>query len=148
MLSFQPFFGDLDREIDRFIDQQRRKRPVAQFGSRAWQPNMDLFETEDMVVAILELAGINQDSLDLTVDQRALLVRGQRAPATQHQPYSYHHMEIAYGPFERALTLPAAVDTEQTTARVRDGMLEICMPKQRAQQISINVTWSEGESGS
>ncbi len=147
MLRFQPFFGDLDREIDRFIDQQRRKRPIAQFGGRGWQPLMDLFETEDMVVAIVELAGVNQESLELTVEQRSLLVRGQRAPTTQHQPYSYHMMEISYGPFERAVTLPAAVDTEQTTARVRDGILEVCMPKQQAQHIAIQVTWTEAESG-
>jgi HSP20 family protein len=146
MLRFEPF-GDLDREIGRFIDQQRRKRPIAQFGTRGWQPAMDLFETEDMLVAVMELAGVDQESLELILEQRSLRVRGERRPATQHQPHSYHVIEIPYGPFERAVPLPAAVDTERTTAQVREGMLEICMPKHQSQRISINVTWLETESG-
>jgi HSP20 family molecular chaperone IbpA len=51
-------------------------------------------------------------------------------------------MEINHGPFERAIQLPARVDGETTRARMHEGMLEVCMPKLQAQQISITITSS------
>jgi HSP20 family protein len=134
-------FGDMDREIDRFIDQyQRHKRPAVQFGAHHWRPLVDLFETPDMVVALVELAGVDQEQLDVVVEGTVLTVRGRREQATDQRPSSYHIMEINHGPFERAIQLPTRVDGEQTRARMHEGMLEICMPKVRAQQISVTIT--------
>lgn len=131
---------DLDREIDRFIQQmQGRKRPVVQFGHRVWRPLVDLFETDDLVVAIVELAGVDQDAVDITIQDRLLIMRGERAGASEHQPRSYHLMEISHGAFERAIPLPASVDPERASANVRNGMLEVCMPKAAPQRIAINV---------
>ena len=148
MLRFESHFGDLDREIDRYIDQmQRQKRPVVQFGHRVWRPLVDLFETEDMLVAIVELAGVDQDALDISVEDRTLAVRGARSLASERQPSSYHVMEISHGRFERVVPLPVSVDPDRTAASVRNGMLEICMPKTRAQRISISVVTTEPTDG-
>lgn len=148
MLHFEPHFGDLDREIDRFIDQmQRSKRPVVQFGQRAWRPLVDMFETDTMLVAIVELAGVDQSSVDIAVEDRALVIRGERAPRFQHQPSSYHLLEINHGPFERIVPLPTSVEPDRTSAAMRDGMLEVCMPKAQPQSISITVRSSEQGDG-
>ena len=134
------FYGDLDREIDRFFDHfQRQKRPVVQFGSRAWQPRVDLFETTDMVVAVVELAGVLEEQVDLVVQSKALVVRGQRGDPSEHRPHSYHLLEIASGAFERVVPLPAGVDPENTTAALRNGLLEVCMPKSRPRAITITI---------
>lgn len=140
MLRFSPFYGDLDREIGRFIDRQRQKRPAVQFQGAAWRPQVDLFETQDMVVALVELAGVDQSQVDITIEERLLIVRGQRSDLSEHQPHSYHIMEISHGSFERAVPLPASVDAEATQADIRNGMLQICMPKSRRQEIAISIT--------
>lgn len=141
---FVPLYGNLDREIDRFIDHyQRQKRPIVQFGSRGWRPLMDVFETEDMVVALVELAGVSQEEVDVVIEDRALQVRGQRGGATEHRPRSYHLMEINHGPFERTVALPAKVNPEDAKATIRDGLLEICMPKARSRATAINISRSE-----
>lgn len=146
MLRFESYFRDLDREIDRYIQQmQRQKRPVVQFGQRAWRPLIDLFETDDMLVAIVELAGVDQDALDITVEGRLLAVRGQRTLGSEQQPSSYHVMEINHGLFERIVPLPTSVDPEGTSANVRNGMLEVCMPKAKAQRISISTQSEPGD---
>lgn len=143
---FVPLYGDLDREIDRFIDHyQRQKRPMVQFGSRGWRPLMDVFETEDMVVALVELAGVAQGEVDVVVQDTVLQVRGQRGGASEHRPRSYHVMEIHQGPFERTVALPAKVDPESTRAALRDGLLEVCMPKARVHTIAINISHAEPE---
>ena len=149
MLRFEPHFGDLDREIDRFIDQmQRTKRPVVQFGHRVWRPLVDVFETEDMVVAVVELAGVDHNALDITVQDRTLAIRGQRAAPSELRPSSYQQMEISHGPFERILHLPASVDSERTSAKMRSGMLEVCMPKVQRQHVAIRVNFVEPTGGS
>lgn len=149
MLRFEPYFGDLDREMGRFIDRmQRQKRPLVKFGGQSWAPLMDVFETEDMVVAIVELAGVDDSQVQVTVQDRTLTVSGQRQHRTEHQPYSYHVIEISQGTFERTVSLPAVVDAEQTKAAIRNGMLEVCMPKLQPQRISINVFHVESQGGS
>jgi len=140
MLRFSPFYGDLDREIERFIDQQRQKRPPVQFRTSGWRPAVNLFETPDMVVALVELAGVDETQVEIVIQDRMLLLRGQRGEATEHRAHSYHIMEINEGPFERVVPLPASVDGESTSAEMRNGMLQICMPKTQAQQIAISVT--------
>ncbi|HLG70643.1 MAG TPA: Hsp20/alpha crystallin family protein [Chloroflexota bacterium] len=133
--------NDFDRAIQRFIDQtQRQKRPAVQFQQRGWRPAVDVFETEDMVVAVVELAGVDESALDISVEDRALAIRGQRERISPHQPRSYQLMEIHRGAFERVVPLPAPVDPDRTQASIRSGMLEVCMPKAKPQRISINVS--------
>ena len=147
MLRFDSYFRDLDREIDRWIDQmQRPKRPVVQFGQHVWRPLIDLFETDDMLVAVVELAGVEQEALDIAVENRTLTIRGRRALGSERQPSSYQVLEISHGPFERIVPLPVSVDADRTSASMRNGMLEVCMPKAQPQRISINLT-SEPASG-
>jgi len=141
------FPGDFDREIDRFFDHvQRRKRQPVQFTSQTWRPLMDVFETDDMVVALVELAGVDEGQLEVTVEDRTLAIRGSRGQTSEHQPHSYYVMEINHGPFERVLQLPAQVDPRGTRAATRNGLLEICMPKIKAQQITITII-QEGNGG-
>ena len=136
-------FGDIDREIGQFIDQyQRHKRPAVQFGHHSWRPLVDLFETPDMVVALVELAGVDQEQIEVVVEGSVLTVRGRRGEATEQRPSSYHIMEINHGVFERAIQLPTRVDGEKTQARMHEGILEVCMPKLQAHQISISITSS------
>jgi HSP20 family molecular chaperone IbpA len=53
-------------------------------------------------------------------------------------------MEVNSGPFERAIPLPARVEPEGTTATIREGMLEITLPKVQQQRITINVVVADG----
>jgi len=134
-------FGDIDREIDRFIDQyQRHKRPAVHFGAHSWRPLVDVFETPDMVVALVELAGVDQEQLEVVVEDRVLTIRGRRGEGTDQRPSSYHIMEISHGPFERTIQLPTRVDGENTRAATHEGLLEVRMPKLQPQQISITIT--------
>src|SRR5688572_11424451 len=72
---------DLQREIDRYLQQVAgAKRPVAMFTRSTWQPAVDVYETSDAVVALVDLAGLSQDEIDLVVGRNALTVRGVRRP--------------------------------------------------------------------
>ena len=131
----------LQREMDRYVQRMAQKRPPAvAFSQRTWQPAVDVYETADAVVAVVELAGVSLDGIDLVVARGALTVRGQREATGDGVDRRYSCLEIPYGPFERTVQLPATVSPDSTTASYRAGFLEIRMPKlntSSAQRVTV-----------
>jgi HSP20 family protein len=141
---------DWPREMERYLAHFNRagKRPTIRFTDRAqpspiWTPALDMYETDDAVVLLLELSGVEADQTDVHVEPHRLTVSGVRRE--QHGPYapderrSYHALEIPYGRFERSIHLPAGIDTEAAQANYRDGLLEIRLPKRVARQVRVNL---------
>ncbi|MCS6772421.1 MAG: Hsp20/alpha crystallin family protein [Kiritimatiellae bacterium] len=100
-----------------------------------WAPNADVFEGPEGLVVRVEIAGVPPDSIELVVDDRALLVRGVRRELHAGQPttgYRYRQMEIDFGPFERVIPLPFPVDGDRSRATMQQGMLTVTLPRAAA----------------
>ena len=80
-------------------------RPSEQLGSDRWQPAADVYETEGSIVVRLELAGVRGSEISVTVDGDILRIRGVRHPRIDGDAQRLHQMEIASGPFERAIRI-------------------------------------------
>ena len=133
MFEFQrPWIGNLDqlqREMERYLDHiQRSKHPVI-FSQRVWQPAADVYETREAVVAVFELAGVPESDIHLVVARDSVTVQGERKEMAQSNERTYSVLEIPFGPFERTVALPAAVNPEAATAQYQAGFLEVTMPK-------------------
>ena len=87
----------------------------------AWTPNTDVYETPDGLVVKLEIAGIEKDDLEITLNDRLLLVRGHRKDPCREKRCSFRQMEIDYGAFERRIVIPRSVDGSRV--RRRTGMV-------------------------
>jgi HSP20 family protein len=100
-------------------------------GHSAWTPNCDVYETADFLCVKMELAGIWRDDLEIILDDRLLLVRGQRKdPCRQKQQRcSFRQMEVDYGFFERRIVIPRMVDGNRVLATFHNGFLHIELPK-------------------
>ena len=124
----------MQREMERYLHHvaHRKPHPVV-FSRRAWEPAIDVFETSDAVVALVDLSGVSEKDIDLVVARDSLTVRGERkdqdAGARPERMYSL--MEIPFGPFERTVRFAAAVNPDETQASYRSGFLEVVMPKLR-----------------
>ena len=96
-----------------------------------WTPNTDVYETPEHLVVKLELAGIEREDLEITLEDRLLLVRGYRKdPCRQRHPRcSFRQMEIDYGAFERRIIIPRTVDGNRVRATFHNGFLHIELPK-------------------
>jgi HSP20 family protein len=105
-----------------------------------WSPNTDVYETPDALVVKLELAGIEKDDLEITLNDRLLLVRGHRKdPCRQHR-CSFRQMEIDYGYFERRIVIPRSVDGGRVRAQFHNGFLHIELPKaQKSEHATVTV---------
>ena len=117
------FFGD-------FPDRLRGDR---------WQPDVDIFETEDDLQVRVELAGVAREDVRVTLDANVLQISGERAPSSSTEVMRLHQMEIASGPFERRIALPASIDRERVSARLSEGVLNVTLGKRRQTRRSVKV---------
>lgn len=127
---FAEFFGD-------FPDRLRGDR---------WQPDVDVFETQDDLQVRVELAGVALEDLRVTVDANVLQISGERAPSGSAEVTRLHQMEIASGPFERRIALPASIDRERVSARLSDGVLSVTLGKRRPVRRSVEVEGGSSKS--
>jgi HSP20 family protein len=94
-----------------------------------FRPAVDCFFTEDppQLVVVVELAGVDPDSIELSVEERALTISGSRArPRVPGQVYQ--QAEIEYGRFERRIPLEQDIDAAAASAAYDAGMLRITLP--------------------
>ena len=108
-------------------------------------PPVDVYETKDSVVVVMELAGINEQEVRITIAGDKLTIRGEREDRQATPGRLYTQMEICCGPFERTITLPAEIDADKTTGTYHDGFLEIVLPRaQRPLNRQVRITFGEG----
>ena len=96
----------------------------------AFEPNADVFVDEEggRVVAVVEIAGADPDTLHVGVDARDLYIGGQRLEAVRLRRGSFVQKEIAYGEFVKRIPLPVAVEFDGVAASYADGLLVVVLP--------------------
>lgn len=105
-----------------------------------WSPNTDVYETPESLVVKLEIAGIEKDDLEITLNDRLLLVRGYRKDPCRQRRCSFRQMEIDYGYFERRVVIPRSVDGSRVRAQFHNGFLHIELPKsQKSEHTTVTV---------
>lgn len=96
----------------------------------SWRPPMDIHETPDAILVKIELAGMREDSIEITLYENALVIVGQREDDNDHdETVCYHEAQVRYGPFRADVALPMRVSGDAAEASYRDGFLRIRLPK-------------------
>lgn len=110
----------------------------------SWKPAADIFETDDGVVVLLELPGIEPEDVEIRVAGDLLTLRGTKREACPRCKKSYRLMEIHRGPFERILPLPRTVDANRASAGLHGGILEIFLPTSTEEVAgdTVVIEWS------
>ena len=111
-----------------------------------FRPRVDSFRSVDppQLTVVVELPGIEPDTIQIVVDERTLVVAGERPrPAPGPGRVEVQGMEIDYGPFQRRINLPEAVDVEAAHAHYERGLLTVTLPlapaRPRQERTSIRV---------
>lgn len=97
--------------------------------SNVWRPPTDVYETEETVVVRMEIAGMRDEDLEVTIQDSVLLISGSRSDSPERK--AYHQMEIPYGKFSAGIELTVRVNIETATAEYKDGFLTIRLPKEK-----------------
>jgi HSP20 family protein len=151
MPAWDPFSGldALRREIDRTFeefwpDRWARVGRVAFLPGRAARqyPLVNLSEDEANLYVEALAPGVDVKTLDLSVVQGTLTIKGEKPGLHQVSAESYHRNERAAGRFVRTIELPVEVDAAKVHADYRNGLLLVTLPKgekARPRQIPISV---------
>ena len=110
-----------------------------------FRPAADFYETAQGLVLRLEVAGIQPESLCLSVAGQELVVEGRRQPPPPEGIRRFIHLEMGFGAFERCFLLPIPVDLQGVRARYRDGILEVHLPRKALQIRQIPVKQADPE---
>lgn len=122
----------IHKEMERLLDHYAiSKPPMIHFAKRAWEPAVDIYETAERIIIAVDLAGIDENELQLVADRNTLAIRGKRVNPGFGSRRSYYQMEITSGPFERIISLPVTVDATKAHATYNKGILEITAPKSK-----------------
>ena len=98
--------------------------------SATWRPLADIRESAEMLTVKIELAGMKEEEIDVTLYEDALVVSGERheEPERNENVY-YHEAQIRYGPFRIEVLLLLPIDREGVKARYENGFLWVDLPK-------------------
>lgn len=103
---------------------------------------IDISETDTEYEVEAELPGINQKDIDVKVDNNILIIKGKKEERKKEETEkNYHLQERSYGAFQRSISLPSNIMTEQIKAKFESGVLHISIPKntqRTARKIDIN----------
>jgi HSP20 family protein len=128
---WEPFrdMADIQGEVNRLFDAFfGRTSPVAAL-DRVWAPPVEMYETKDELVVTVEVPGVNEKDVHLSLTGDLLTVRGERAHRQEVKEDESYRTERWYGRFERTLPLPVPIQQDKVKATYRDGVLTVKLPK-------------------
>ena len=109
-------------------------------GSPVFAPVADVYEDDEKFTIALEIPGVNEKDLNVTLEGNVLTVRGERQFSKENRSKNFQRVERAYGTFARSFTLPGIVDPNSIAAHYEHGVLELHLTKRaeaKPKQIKI-----------
>lgn len=146
--EMSPFLS-LRRELDDVFGEFLRDFDLAPslwgFGAQAFEPSLDVHETEDEIQVSVELPGVEEKDIEVSVSEEALTIRGQKSQEREHSERGAQWQERSYGSFERTLPLPPGVEVGKAEARFQRGVLTVTLPKSQEAQRAVRRLEVKGE---
>ena len=105
-------------------------------------PPVDVYEDEQNLTLKLEIPGVEESDLNVSVENETLTVQGERKFEKEEKEENFHRVERRYGSFVRSFTLPTTVDTENVSADYKNGVLSLQLVKRaeaKPKQIKVNI---------
>lgn len=135
LIPYRPFreLLDLEKVFDRFFDHGLflRKPSLDLWGNGAWSPAIDIRDKKDRLVVKAELPGIEKKDLSVKVDGDTLTIKRESKKEQEAKEKDYYYTERSYGSFSRTVSLPTAVQKQETKASYKDGILTVELPKSK-----------------
>ena len=100
---------------------------------RVFKPDVDIVERKDDTVLTADLPGVDEHSLDITLEKNVITIKGSVEQKPQ-AGYRLAYGEYEIGDYERVFTLSDEVDKDRIQASVKNGVLTLVLPKAAAAQ--------------
>ena len=109
---------------------------------KVFVPLVDIVETEQALLLVSDLPGVDESGVDVTIEKNILTIKGT---VGEEKPDGFRlgYEEYGVGDYERSFTLPNEIDREGIQASMRDGVLTLTLPKTK-QAVARKVTVTAG----
>ena len=94
-----------------------------------WSPALDLYQSNDNVIAVVELPGMRKEEIEISLHDGTLTISGERKRESSSNGNKAERTERYIGTFRRSIALPTRVDATKVSATYRDGILTVTLPK-------------------
>ena len=143
IVRYEPLslMNQLQREVNRLFDTRRRwDEEETGLLTSDWVPAVDIKEEDDHFLIYADLPGVDPKDIEITMENGVLTLKGQRAADKKEETEKYKRIERIRGTFLRRFSLPDTVQADKITAKFKDGVLEVVVPKgEAAQPRKINI---------
>jgi len=92
-------------------------------------PSVDILKEGDYILVKAELPGMKKEDIDVSLTKDTITISGEKKKEEKIEKKDYYSLERSYGSFKRSFSLPSEVQTEKASAKFKDGVLEIRIPK-------------------
>ncbi len=137
--SMEEFFEDFPpRRWMETFEPFGMKWPMGMDMERSFR--VDILDRDKELVVRAELPGIEKDDVEVTISGDRLMIEAEREFEEEEKKETFYRHELGYGEFMRTITLPVGVDVEHIEAELKDGILNVILPKlEAAERHSVKV---------
>lgn len=137
-----PNLSELHDALDRMFEPNwfDRENWLSNVVGTNWTPSIDIKEQDNQYVIRADVPGVDPKNIDISMDKGVLTIKGHTETETKEEREDYLHVERSQGSFYRSVRLPNAADSSKISAKTKNGVLEIIVPKTKetqAQKIQI-----------
>jgi HSP20 family protein len=124
-------FSSLREEIDEVFSHyfSPGNREKTSGGAFELSTSLDMSETKNAINVALDVPGVDEGDIEISLNNGALEISGQREEETEEKDANYHRIERTYGAFRRRIALPCEVEEDKIKAKLKKGVLKITLPK-------------------
>ncbi len=135
-------------EMDRMFDEFFGRGWLQPFRwERPWRaevglgvPKVDVIDRDDEVLVRAEVPGMKKEDVEISISENMLTIKGEAKREEKEEKGDYYRCEISRGAFARTVALPAAVDEGNAKAVMKEGVLELTLPKlEKSKRRSIKI---------
>jgi len=128
--ALNPFYA-FRQEMDRIFDNFFHGLEIEPFKKvpDTFYPNVDVVDSAKEIKVTLELPGIDEKDIDLSLDADSLTIKGEKKEEKEEKGKNYHRTERVYGSFSRTIPLPVEIDADKAQAHFKKGVLKVTLPK-------------------
>ena len=128
---FSAMRAEMDRVFNSFLGRGFARFPTLPRVEQgdAVVPSIDVRETETEVVVEVELPGMDEKDVSVTLNDRVLTLKGEKKAEREEKNDDYHLMERSYGSFQRSFQVADTIDADKVKAAFEKGVLKVTLPK-------------------
>jgi len=124
IIKWTPFlepFEDMDKMFENLMPSRANMT--------GYMPAVDVYQDKDKVYVETQLAGIDPEKVDISIENDVLTIKGESEKKSEVEENDYYRKEIRRGSFYRNVPLPSHVIGEKASAEAVNGILKIFIPK-------------------